>query len=171
MAFGGNPVAGCKPADSGTEGVHPTHDLVARNDGEGVLGEVSLYDVQVGAADPAGLDLDRQLARSRPRLGQIPELRVAARTSSFSFKDENLGIPEIGERLHVDHVLEGSVRKDGDEVRVTAQLIRAEDGFHVWSYTWDRTLDDIFEIQDEISASVAGRIAVHLDEETLELTL
>ncbi len=104
-------------------------------------------------------------------LGQIPDLRVSARTSSFAFKDENLGIPEIGERLHVDHVLEGSVRKDGEDVRVTAQLIRAEDGFHVWSYTWDRKLDDIFEIQDEIAADVVKNLRVSLGvSPSIELT-
>ena len=72
-------------------------------------------------------------------LAKIPELRVAARTSSFTFKDQNLEIPEIAERLNVAHVLEGSVRKADNEVRITAQLIRADDGFHLWSDTWDRT--------------------------------
>jgi len=95
-------------------------------------------------------------------LGQIPDIRVAARTSSFSFKGEDLGIAEIAERLDVAHVLEGSVRKDGNEVRITAQLIRAADGFHLWSYTWDRTLDDIFEIQDEIAGDVVDQLRVSL---------
>ena len=95
-------------------------------------------------------------------LAKIPELRVAARTSSFSFKDQNLEIPVIAERLNVAHVLEGSVRKADDRVRVTAQLIRAEDGFHLWSETWDRTLDDIFAIQDEIAADVAEQLRVTL---------
>ncbi len=84
-------------------------------------------------------------------LAKIPELEVAARTSSFSFKGQNLEIREIAERLNVAHVLEGSVRKAGNEVRITAQLIRADDGFHEWSETWDRSLDDIFAIQDEMS--------------------
>jgi TolB-like protein/Tfp pilus assembly protein PilF len=95
-------------------------------------------------------------------LAKIPELQVAARTSSFSFKDQNLEIPEIAERLNVAHVLEGSVRKAGSEVRVTVQLIRADDGFHVWSDTWDRTLDDIFETQDEIAADVVAQLKVTL---------
>ncbi len=95
-------------------------------------------------------------------LAKIPELQVAARTSSFSFKDQNLEIPEIAERLNVAHVLEGSVRKAGNEVRITAQLIRADDGFHVWSETWDRTLDDIFVIQDEIAADVVAQLKVTL---------
>ena len=95
-------------------------------------------------------------------LAKIPELQVAARTSSFSFKGQNLEIPEIAERLNVAHVLEGSVRKAGNEVRITAQLIRADDGFHVWSDTWDRTLDDIFAIQDEIAAEVVAQLKVTL---------
>jgi TolB-like protein/Tfp pilus assembly protein PilF len=95
-------------------------------------------------------------------LAKIPELRVAARTSSFSFRDQNVEIPEIAERLKVAHVLEGSVRKAGDQVRITAQLIRAQDGYHVWSERWERTLDDIFVIQDEIAADVAEQLAVTL---------
>ena len=95
-------------------------------------------------------------------LTKIPELQVAARTSSFSFKGQNLEIPEIAARLNVAHVLEGSVRKADDRVRVTAQLIRADDGFHVWSETWDRTLDDIFAIQDEIAAGVVAQLRVTL---------
>ena len=95
-------------------------------------------------------------------LGKFPELRVAARTSSFSFKGQKLEITEIAERLNVAHVLEGSVRKAGNQVRITAQLVRADDGFHVWSETWDRTLDDIFAIQDEIAADVVAQLKVTL---------
>jgi TolB-like protein/Flp pilus assembly protein TadD len=95
-------------------------------------------------------------------LTKVPELQVTARTSSFSFKDQNLEIPEIAERLNVAHVLEGSVRKAGNQVRITVQLIRAADGFHVWSETWDRTLDDIFAIQDEIAAEVVAQLKVTL---------
>jgi TolB-like protein/Tfp pilus assembly protein PilF len=95
-------------------------------------------------------------------LGKIPGLLVAARTSSFSFKGQNLEIPEIAERLHVAHVLEGSVRKAGNEVRITAQLIRAADGFHVWSETWDRSLNNIFAIQDEIAADVVAQLKIKL---------
>jgi len=95
-------------------------------------------------------------------LGKIPELRVAARTSSFSFKGQNLEIREIAERLNVAHVLEGSVRKAGDEVRITAQLIRADDGFHMWSDSWDRTLEDVFSTQDEIAAEVVAQLKVTL---------
>jgi len=88
-------------------------------------------------------------------LAQIPGLHVAARTSSFAFKGQNSSIDEIARKLGVAHVLEGSVQKSGQRVRITAQLIRAEDGFHVWSQNYDRTLEDIFAIQDEIAEDVA----------------
>ena len=95
-------------------------------------------------------------------LAKIPDLRVAARTSSFSFKDQNVEIPEIADRLKVAHLLQGSVRMAGSQVRVTAQLVRAEDGFQIWSQRWDRTFEDIFVIQDEIAADVAEQLAVSL---------
>jgi len=95
-------------------------------------------------------------------LAKIPELRVAARTSSFSFKGQNLEIPVIAQRLGVAHILEGSVRKSGNQVRITAQLIQARDGFHLWSETYDRQLDNIFAIQDEISAAVVEALRVTL---------
>jgi len=95
-------------------------------------------------------------------LSKIPNLQVAARTSSFSFKGENLEITEIAQRLKVAHVLEGSVRTSGRRVRVTAQLIHAEDGFHLWSETYDRTLDDIFAIQDEIASEVVAQLKLAL---------
>jgi adenylate cyclase len=95
-------------------------------------------------------------------LTKVPQLRVAARTSSFSFKGRPAEIPEIGRQLHVANVLEGSVRKSGDRVRITAQLIRAGEGFHLWSETYDRKLDDIFKIQDEIAAEVVKQLKVTL---------
>ena len=95
-------------------------------------------------------------------LAKIPELKVAARTSSFSFKGKNVEIQEIARQLGVAHVLEGSVRKAGDQVRITAQLIHAADGFHLWSETYDRKLDDIFKIQDEIAAEVVKQLRVTL---------
>jgi len=95
-------------------------------------------------------------------LAQLPDLRVAARTSSFAFKGKNTGIAEISETLGVAHVLEGSVQKSGNRVRITAQLIRAEDGFHVWSQNYDRNLDDIFAIQDEIANDVASALDTSL---------
>ena len=91
-------------------------------------------------------------------LAQVPGLRVVARTSSFSFRDRNVDVATIARRLDVDHVLEGSVRKWGNRVRVTAQLVETWDSSHRWSETYDRDLDDIFVIQDEIAASVAAAL-------------
>ena len=95
-------------------------------------------------------------------LAQLEDLKVAARTSSFAFKGMNVDIRDIAQELGVAHVLEGSVQRAGDQVRVTAQLIRADDGFHVWSHNYDRTVDDIFAIQDEISADVAAALGSSL---------
>jgi TolB-like protein/Flp pilus assembly protein TadD len=95
-------------------------------------------------------------------LAKIPELNVAARTSSFSLKGKDLAIPEIASRLNVAHVLEGSVRKDGNQIRVTAQLIRADNGYHLWSETYDRQLDNIFRIQEDIAVAVADALKVTL---------
>ena len=95
-------------------------------------------------------------------LSQIPDLKVAARTSSFAFKGKRIGIPEIARALGVAHILEGSVQRAGDRVRITAQLIRASDGYHVWSENYDRELDDIFGIQDEIAEKVGFALSVSL---------
>jgi len=95
-------------------------------------------------------------------LARIPELQVAARTSAFSFKDSNASIPEIASKLQVAHVLEGSVRKSGENVRITAQLIKASNGYHLWSKSWDRKLTDVFAIQDEIAVAVVDALKVTL---------
>jgi TolB-like protein/lipoprotein NlpI len=95
-------------------------------------------------------------------LAQVAGLRVIARTSSFSFKDQNVEIAEIARRLNVANVLEGSVRKSGDTVRITAQLVRASDSSHLWSQTYDRQMTDIFHVQDEIAAAVVAELQVKL---------
>ena len=95
-------------------------------------------------------------------LAKIPELQVASRTSAFSFKGESVDIPTVAQRLNVGHVLEGSVRKAGNRVRITAQLIRATEDVHEWSETFDRELDDIFLIQDEIAAAVVDALKLTL---------
>ena len=95
-------------------------------------------------------------------LGKIPQLQVTARTSSFAFKGKEIGVPEIARTLHVANVLEGSVRKAGNSVRITAQLIKAGTDTHLWSQTYDRKLDDIFAIQDEIAADVVKQLKVTL---------
>jgi TolB-like protein/Flp pilus assembly protein TadD len=95
-------------------------------------------------------------------LAQVPQLSVTARTSSFSFKGKNIAIPEIAKRLHVTHVLEGSVRKAGNTVRITAQLIDASTDTHLWSQTYDRKLDDVFAVQDEIAADVVRQLKLKI---------
>ncbi len=95
-------------------------------------------------------------------LADVPGLKVAARTSSFSFKDKDVDIPTIATALGVRTVLEGSVRKSGDRVRITAQLVNAEDGLHLWSETYDRNLDDIFVVQEEIARAIVGALEVRL---------
>ncbi len=95
-------------------------------------------------------------------LARIPELRVVSRSSAFAFKEQNPGIPEIARRLQVAHVLEGSVRISGNRVRITAQLIDARTDSHLWSETYDRVMDDIFAVQDEIAAQVVERLEVSL---------
>jgi TolB-like protein len=95
-------------------------------------------------------------------LARIPELQVAARTSTFIFKNSKASIPEIASNLQVAHVLEGSVRKSGENIRITAQLIKASNGYHLWSKSWDRKLTDVFAIQDEIAAAVVAALKVTL---------
>ena len=95
-------------------------------------------------------------------LAKIPQLTVISRTSSFQFKSKNEDVRTIGKMLGVAHVLEGSVRKSGDSVRITVQLINAADGAHLWSDTYDRNLDDIFAVQDEIAAAVVDALHVAL---------
>ncbi|MFT4600416.1 MAG: adenylate cyclase [Arenicella sp.] len=91
-------------------------------------------------------------------LAKIESLKVTSRTSSFHFKDKEIPISDIGNTLGVSTILEGSVRLSSDVLRITAQLIQAEDDFHFWSETWDRKLENIFEIQDEISLLIADKI-------------
>src|SRR6266436_1871387 len=95
-------------------------------------------------------------------LSHSPELKVIARTSSFSFKGKNEDVRTIASKLGVAHLLEGSVRKDGKSLRITAQLIRASDGTHLWSQTYERNVSSIFKVQDEIARTVAGALKVAL---------
>jgi adenylate cyclase len=95
-------------------------------------------------------------------LTRVDGLQVTSRTSAFAFKGRNDDIRDIAIQLNVDKILEGSVRKAGNRVRITAQLINAADGFHIWSETYDRKLDDIFEVQDEISGIIANKLKENL---------
>ena len=101
-------------------------------------------------------------------LAHLPDLLVTARTSAFSFKGMDIPIPEIAAKLGVANVVEGSVRRSGDRLRVTAQLIRAKDGFHLWSETYDRAANNSFGVQDEIAEKVASALNVVLDDAQLE---
>lgn len=95
-------------------------------------------------------------------LSHLNDLKVAGRTSSFQFKGKNLDLREVGEKLGVSTVLEGSVRKQNNRLRVTAQLINVEDGFHLWSERFDRDMDDIFAIQDEVALSITEKLKITL---------
>ena len=101
-------------------------------------------------------------------LAQLPGLRVAARTSSFQFKGKNPDIAKIADTLNVAHILEGSVRKSGTTLRITAQLIKADDGFHLWSNSYDREVDDIFAVQDEIASAISEALMVKLALDTTQ---
>ena len=100
-------------------------------------------------------------------LARTPDLLVASRTSSFQFKGQNTDISEIATKLGVAHVLEGSVRRGGDRLRVTAQLIRASDGFHLWSETFDRTPEDVIAIQEDVAFEIASALDTAMDPEAL----
>src|SRR4029077_10431820 len=95
-------------------------------------------------------------------LAKVPDLRVVARTSAFQFKAQNRDIQSIGRQLHASHFIEGSVRKVGNRVRITAQLIAADSGVHMWAENYDRELIDVFAIQEEIATAIAGALRVPL---------
>ncbi len=102
-------------------------------------------------------------------LTKVKALRVSARTSSFAFKGKHIDMREIGTKLNVRNVLEGSVRKSGNRLRITAQLINVADGYHLWSERYDRELRDVFEIQDEITENVVGALKLVLTEKDKKL--
>jgi TolB-like protein/Tfp pilus assembly protein PilF len=139
------------PQEAGTSSATSTEASIA------VLPFANLSDdkSQDYFADGLSEELLNQLAR-------LKDLRVIGRTSSFAFKGKNEDLRTIGTTLGVNHLLEGSVRKSGDDVRITAQLINSGDGSHIWSKTYDRKLDDVFAIQDEIAMAVADALQVTL---------
>lgn len=100
-------------------------------------------------------------------LTRVPELLVTARTSSFHFKGQDIPIPQIADSLGVEHVVEGSVRRDGERLRVTAQLIRAADGFHIWSENYDRGTEDTFGVQTDIAEKIASALGIYLDDDAI----
>ncbi len=115
------------------------------------------------SADKENEDLSDGLAEDIiDALAQVPGLRVMARTSAFAFRGKEQDVREIGARLNVEHILEGSVRRAGTRIRVTAQLVKASDGYHLWSQRFDREMTDVFVIQDEISQAIVENLRVRL---------
>jgi adenylate cyclase len=153
VAFGAysafNPVGGVRPEQIQSIAVLPFSDLSAGQD-------------QQHFADGIAEELIN-------RLGRIGELRVAARTSSFEFKGGGATLSEIGRRLNVDAVVEGSLRREGDRLRLTVELVDVATGFQIWSERYDRTIDDIFAIQDEISAAIVEALRLQLMPEASRL--
>jgi TolB-like protein/tetratricopeptide (TPR) repeat protein len=96
------------------------------------------------------------------RLGRLGELRVAARTSSFELREAGASLTEMGRKLNVEAVVDGTIRREGDRLRVTVELVDVASGFQIWAHRYDRTVDDIFAIQDEISDAIAGALRLHL---------
>ncbi|MBT5072875.1 MAG: hypothetical protein HOJ34_06420 [Kordiimonadaceae bacterium] len=127
-----------------------------------VLPFVNMSDDKDYFADGLSEELLNLLAKNR-------DLKVAGRTSSFAFKGENRDLRNIGSELSVATVLEGSVRRSGDRIRITAQLINVEDGYHLWSETYDRELVDIFDIQDEVAKSITDALQVTLSGDESEV--
>jgi TolB-like protein/tetratricopeptide (TPR) repeat protein len=144
--------AGTTPADRSTA-VPETPAMVATDPSIAVLPFVNISSdkEQEYFADGLSEELLNQLA-------QVPQLRVIGRTSSFAFKGRNEDLRKIGEALGVNHILEGSVRKSGNQLRITAQLIDPADGSHLWSETYDRELSNVFTIQDEIARAVTSKL-------------
>src|SRR5258706_542524 len=101
-------------------------------------------------------------------LAKIKDLKVAARTSSFSFKNKNIEVSEIGTALNVNTILEGSVRKAGDRLRIVVQLINASDGYHMWSERYEGELKDVFDLQDRITMSVINELKVRFVSEEID---
>ncbi|MEO7251854.1 MAG: hypothetical protein ABIW30_04510 [Arenimonas sp.] len=123
------------------------------------------------SADPAQEFVSDGIAEELlNRLAQFSDLKVAARTSAFRFKGKSLDVADIGRQLKVSHVLEGSVRKQGTQLRITAQLIDTASGFHMWSHTSDGDAADVFKVQDEISTAIANALEAKLSGDSASVT-
>jgi adenylate cyclase len=151
--------------NAGVEQIADTTEQVAANDNatEKSVAVLPFVAMSSGQDDEYFADgLTEEILNS---LAQLPELLVTARTSAFSFKGQDLPVQEIAAALGVEHIVEGSVRRSGDRLRVTAQLIRAEDGFHLWSKNYDSTSTDTISVQENIAEQIASVMDVVLDEE------
>lgn len=142
---------------------HDDSDSAAENDITATVGRQSIAVLPfTNMSDDKDYFADGLSEELLNLLAKSPELKVAGRTSAFAFKGRNEDLRQIGESLGVDHVLEGSVRRSGDRLRITAQLIKVDDGFHLWSETYDRQMADIFDIQDEVAGSIAQALRLRL---------
>ena len=141
----------------------PSSDTASTEDSSENYSSVAVLPfVDMSEGDDSAFFADGLTESLLHRLAQVPDLRVPARTSVFAFRNKEVDIREIANSLNVETVLEGSVRYSGNRIRITAQLIEAESGFHLWSKTYDKTLDDIFEVQDEIANSVGSALVATL---------
>ncbi len=158
------------PADKGPGSISSQENQVAENAAAGQLNPDAASQMSIAVLPFVNMSTDTEneffsdgiSEEILNVLASIPDLKVAARTSAFAYKGTNTNISKIAQELGVNHVLEGSVRKSGSQVRVTAQLIKADDGFHLWSASYDRELTNIFAIQDEIASSIAEALKVSL---------
>jgi len=151
----------------------PVTEQVVVNDQEAVSGKrsVAVLPFVNMSSDPEQEYFSDGLSEELlNRLAKNDQLHVAARTSSFQFKGQNQDISTIGRQLKVDNVLEGSVRKSGTRLRITAQLIRVDNGYHLWSETYEREMDDVFAIQDDISLAITKALEAELDASTTDST-
>jgi serine/threonine protein kinase len=155
----------------GEVGARPPSDSTATHPEEATP-SVAVLPFKNLSADPENEYFSDGLAEEiLNALSQVEGLKVAARTSSFSFKGKATEISEIAGKLHVANVLEGSIRRAGNRVRVTVQLVNARNGFHLWSERYDRQMEDIFEVQDEIARAIAERLKVTLASAALRPTV
>ena len=151
------------PAVPGAKG-GPVAETAAEPDANRSYDSIGVLPFENMSSDPEQDYLSDGIAEELLNaLAKLQNLQVAARTSSFAFKGQNQNITEIGSKLNVDTILEGSVRKSGDRLRITAQLIDTADGYHLWSETYDREVTDVFKIQDDITTAIVAALRVHLD--------
>ncbi len=145
---------------------HPEEDALApvSKDAPAAKSVAVLPFVALSSGEDDGYFADGLSEEIINALTTLPDLLVTARTSAFYFKGKDTPIPEIARTLGVAHVVEGSVRRSGDKARISAQLIRASDNFHLWSQTYDRNLDDVFAAQTDIAENVARALEIYLDE-------
>ena len=173
---GGEPVGGRPAAESSTESqAEPASTAAATASGQAAEATPSndksiavLPFADMSQAQDQQWFADGLAEEILNALVKVPDLSVTARTSSFQYRGSSLSIAQIAEELGVAHILEGSIRSGGDRIRVTAQLIRASDGFHLWSETYDRDNTDMISIQEDLARSIASVLETSMDPQALE---